>query len=91
MQLQDTNYRDKPKRTYLYQRNWNYVALSRVKTRQGLYLAKPLPYTTDFSMSLDLQNMTQTLETAKPTVIEWDLNHEQAILTTRTHHSTNTT
>jgi PIF1-like helicase/Helitron helicase-like domain at N-terminus len=72
-------------------RNWNYVALSRVKTRQGLYLAKPLPYTTDFSMSLDLQNMTQTLETAKPTVIEWDLNHEQAILTTRTHHSTNTT
>jgi hypothetical protein len=47
-------------------RNWNYVALSRVTTRSGLFLVSPLPPTTDFSMSPDLVNMLDTLRNLSP-------------------------
>jgi hypothetical protein len=70
-------------------RNWNYVALSRVQTRKGLYLVKPLPYTTDFSMSKDLKQMTDILSYVKPDVIDWDLEEERTILESRRRHSTN--
>ena len=47
-------------------RNWNYVALSRVKTRAGLYLVKKLPYSTDFSIPPDLRQMMETLKHKTP-------------------------
>jgi hypothetical protein len=65
------------------------VALSRVQTRKGLYLVKPLPYTTDFSMSKDLKQMTDILRYVKPDVIDWDLEEERNILESRRRHSTN--
>lgn len=59
-------------------RNWNYVALSRVKTRAGLYLIQKLPYGTDFSMSPELRMMTETLRQHTPENVEWDLDTERA-------------
>jgi PIF1-like helicase/Ulp1 protease family, C-terminal catalytic domain/Helitron helicase-like domain at N-terminus len=47
-------------------RNWNYVALSRVTTRKGLFLVSPLPQDVDFSISPDLQAMLQSLKTLAP-------------------------
>ena len=47
-------------------RNWNYVALSRVKTRGGLYLVNPLPRDVDFSIPQDLRHMMSTLRTKTP-------------------------
>jgi hypothetical protein len=47
-------------------RNWNYVALSRVTTRTGLFLVSPLPPNTDFSMSPDLVSMLNTLRNLSP-------------------------
>jgi hypothetical protein len=48
-------------------KNWNYVALSRVRTRRGLYLMSPLPLTSDaFAIPPDLQKMYITLGTKHP-------------------------
>ena len=54
-------------------RNWNYVALSRVKTRYGLHLVSPLPYTVDFSIHNDLRTMLEELAHKSPVEIEWDI------------------
>lgn len=54
-------------------RNWNYVALSRVKTRNGLHLIVPLPYTVDFSIHQDLKTMMEELILKFPKDIDWDL------------------
>jgi PIF1-like helicase len=47
-------------------RNWNYVALSRVRTRKGLYLFSPLPANTSFAIHDDLQTMYATLRVQSP-------------------------
>jgi hypothetical protein len=47
-------------------RNWNYVALSRVTTREGLFLVSPLPQDVDFSIAPDLTRMLQTLKQQEP-------------------------
>ena len=54
-------------------KNWNYVALSRVTTRQGLFLLSPLPHDVDFSMSPDLLQMLQTLRMRQPENFDYDL------------------
>jgi hypothetical protein len=69
-------------------RNWNYVALSRVATRDGLYLVKPLPYDTDFSIPHDLRQMLNTLQRTQPEEIVWDLEEEETILEGRRRGST---
>ena len=51
-------------------RNWNYVALSRVTTRAGLFLVSPLPDDVDFSISPDLTLMLDTLKQHLPQPIE---------------------
>ena len=58
-------------------RNWNYVALSRVKTRDGLHLVSPLPYTVDFSIHNDLRTMLEELVRKKPVQIGWDIQQLQ--------------
>jgi hypothetical protein len=63
--------------------NWNYVALSRVRTRSGLYLVSPLPYKADFSIPEDLDSMMKTLAKCSPTTLEWDLEEEVRILENR--------
>jgi hypothetical protein len=70
-------------------KNWNYVALSRVQTRKGLYLIKPLPYNTDFSMSNELKQMRELLSHVQPGVIDWDLEEERTLLESRRRHSSN--
>jgi hypothetical protein len=47
-------------------KNWNYVALSRVRTRQGLYLLTPLPYNTKFEVAPELTAMYAALRTLYP-------------------------
>ena len=54
-------------------RNWNYVALSRVKTRDGIHLVSPLPYTVNFSIHNDLRTMLEELVHKKPVPIELDI------------------
>jgi hypothetical protein len=62
-------------------KNWNYVALSRVRTRAGLYLMSPLPLSTKaFDISPDLRDMYITLRTKHPPLaplfnIEDELSH----------------
>jgi AAA domain len=51
-------------------RNWNYVALSRVRTRAGLFLVKELPYDADFSVHEDLLNMKNYLIAKRPANLE---------------------
>jgi hypothetical protein len=68
-------------------RNWNYVALSRVKTRMGLYLVTPLPYNADFSMTNDLRQMLDTLQRKQPSVLQWNLAEERERLERRRRHS----
>jgi hypothetical protein len=70
-------------------KNWNYVALSRVTTRAGLFLVHPLPYTTDFSISNDLTNMLVTLKAKMPSHHSWNLPLERSILLQRLSHLTN--
>jgi PIF1-like helicase len=59
-------------------RNWNYVALSRVKTREGLYLVTKLPYDTDFSVPPDLSKMMTWLRSKSPENMNYDLEGERA-------------
>ena len=54
-------------------KNWNYVALSRVTTREGLFLVSPLPHDVDFSISRDLAQMLQTLRMQQPNPVELDI------------------
>ena len=42
-------------------KNWNYVALSRVTTRDGLFLVKKLPCDCDFSFSAELREMMKLM------------------------------
>jgi hypothetical protein len=70
-------------------KNWNYVALSRVTARAGLFLVRPLPYTTDFSISNDLHNMMITLKAKQPIHLTWDLPLQRSILLQRLTHLTN--
>jgi PIF1-like helicase len=71
-------------------RHWNYVALSRVRTRAGLYLVKPLPYTTDFSIDPNLAAMLQTLSSKQAIPIQWNLHQEESTMLQRFRHATNT-
>jgi len=59
------------------------VALSRVQTREGLYLVQELPWNADFSMSHSLREMTERLKQCAPDPIEWDLNEEREIIEER--------
>ena len=54
-------------------KNWNYVALSRVKTRRGLFLASPLPYDTSFAIDPHLRAMMEELRTRSPLPSDLDL------------------
>ena len=58
-------------------KNWNYVALSRVKTRQGLYLVKKLPYDTDFSVPPELRRMMEILSAKQPPPLDFDIEDER--------------
>ena len=58
-------------------RNWNYVALSRVKTRDGLHLMKKLPQDVDFSVPDALLTMIARLETLQPLDLDWDLEKDE--------------
>ena len=57
-------------------KNWNCVALSRVKTRAGLCLVQELPCSTDFSMSGELRAMLAKLKERRPDNVEFDLEEE---------------
>ena len=60
--------------TWSNRRNWNYVALSRVKTRCGLFLVKPLSHCADFSVHEDLQTMLTHMRQEKLLQpILWDM------------------
>lgn len=61
-------------------KNWNYVALSRVKSRAGLYLINPLPYNTTFPIEAPLLDMLATLRPLLAQYIPWDLQAEQEVL-----------
>ena len=58
-------------------KNWNYVALSRVQTRKGLFLARKLDQNTDFSMPGELKEMMTALRRKMPNDIEWNLQEEE--------------
>ena len=57
-------------------RNWNYVALSRVTTIDGLFLVSPMPHDTDFSVPDDLRQMLLELKQHAPTPVSFDLDDE---------------
>ena len=58
-------------------KNWNYVALSRVKNRDGLFLVNPLPHDTDFSIEPELEIMLQYLQTKQPEPVQFNLSKEE--------------
>ena len=64
-------------------RNWNYVALSRVRTRNGLFLVRELPYGSDFSQSADLRAMMATLRQQAPADVQWSRTEERELLQSR--------
>ena len=64
-------------------RNWNYVALSRVTTRNGLFLVSELPFDTDFSIPDDLRKMLSDLKRLEPEIVEIDLSQEKAFWESR--------
>lgn len=53
-------------------RNWNCVALSRVKSRAGFFLVMALPHNSDFSVHAELKIMLQELAIHKPTAVGWE-------------------
>ena len=59
--------------TWSPERNWNYVALSRVATRARLLLLEPLPNDVDFSISPDLVSMLHTLRAQAPRRLDWNI------------------
>ena len=67
-------------------KNWNYVALSRVKTRSGLFLVAPLPCNTDFSIQPDLQTMIRELSARRPDAHDFDLDLLQSEANSRRRH-----
>ena len=65
--------------TWSNRRNWNYVALSRVKTRDGLFLVKPLSHSHDFSVHEDLQTMLPNMRQNKQlSPKQWDIEAMEA-------------
>ena len=50
---------------FSYAKNWPYVVLSRVKTKKGLYLRRPLDESKDYSIDEKLARMKQTFSTYK--------------------------
>jgi hypothetical protein len=54
-------------------RNWNYVALSRVQTRDGLFLVP------DFSMCPELRQMLHVLRTLSAGDVDFDMAEEQEL------------
>ena len=79
--------------TWSTRRNWNYVALSRVTTRNGLFLAQKLGYDADFSMPQELRSMMEKLQKHLPASIDWDLEAELLEIEARQrgfdyHHTT---
>jgi hypothetical protein len=64
-------------------RNWNYVALSRVQTRKGLFTISKLPYDVDFSKSHELSDMMLVMQHKRPSALEWDLEEERELLAMR--------
>jgi hypothetical protein len=70
-------------------KNWNYVALSRVKTRAGLYLAKKLPYDADFSTCNELRQMLELLRQQAPEEVHWDINEEREVIERRRRDADN--
>ena len=46
-------------------KNWNYVVLSRVRTRKGLFLKEPLDPSQDFTMDDSLVTMLTTFRQQK--------------------------
>ena len=69
--------------------NWNYVALSRVKTRNGLFLAQPLPCDVDFSMHADLRKMLDNFQSLVPADVHFDIEEEELLWTNRANHIVN--
>ena len=61
-------------------RNWNYVALSRVASRKGLYLVNPLSHTTDFGIPQELTVMLELLLRYSPEKIQWNMDEERAVM-----------
>ena len=64
-------------------KNWNYVALSRVTTREGLYLVSTLPYDADFSIAPDLIAMLDSFRSHSPEELNWNIQIEEQILENR--------
>jgi hypothetical protein len=50
---------------FSYAKNWPYVVLSRVKTKKGLYLRRPLDESKDYSVDVKLARMRQIFSTYK--------------------------
>jgi hypothetical protein len=57
-------------------KNWNYVALSRVQTRKGLFFVQKLPYDTDFSMCPELRQMLNVLKAVSASDVNGDIDAE---------------
>lgn len=51
--------------SFSYRSNWPYVAMSRVKSRSGLFLRHPLDITKDFSIDPRLKQMTEFFRHSK--------------------------
>jgi len=52
--------------SWSYQRNWPYVAISRVRTHDGLFLREPLDPTKDYSFDSRLERMMKKMRTKAP-------------------------
>jgi len=52
--------------SWSYQRNWPYVAISCVKTHDGLFLREPLDPTKDYSFDSRLERMMKKMRTKAP-------------------------
>ena len=50
---------------FSYAKNWPYVVLSRVKTRKGLYLGRPLDESKDYSIDVKLLRMKEVFSSSK--------------------------
>ena len=64
-------------------KNWNYVALSRVRTREGLYLVQPLSHFEDFSVSHELRAMLEELRDLQPVEANFDMDKEEELWVNR--------
>ena len=60
-------------------KNWNYVALSRVESRKGLFLISKLSHSTDFSIAPELRQMMSLLKRRCLTETDIDMQEETMI------------